>query len=204
MGLFAIFKWKKPVRKKRTQTKRMVQRNKTHIQKFSSDIEAIRNQINTINIILRKHDSDLGEQSTVIKVNTQKLMKLETIVTDYSSVMTNPTIQETNQLKRPVSTFAPASTPEPAMSFVNQKLDISRFSPQEKRILSIFFNNHDMTLSYADIAKTMGKSPNTVKNQMNQINIKADLFNYSVDNDNRKRFRLKKGVAIEKYLNISG
>ena len=40
-----------------------------------------------------------------------------------------------------------------------------------------------MALSYVDIAKYLGKSPNTIKNQVRQINMKSDLFNYTVDNE---------------------
>jgi DNA-binding NarL/FixJ family response regulator len=59
-----------------------------------------------------------------------------------------------------------------------------------------------MALSYKDIGSILGKSANTIKNQMHQILIKADLFERAIDNDMRNRFRLKDGIKIEKYLNI--
>ena len=199
MGLFDIF-FKQKSRKTRTRRKRSNARPRTP--RINSDIEAIKNQIDTINVILQTHDSDLGEQSTIIRAHSNKLTKLETIVASHSSQGFGQAKRETNPFKRPISTTELIPTPEPAAHVQPEKLDISRFSPQEKRILSIFFNNNEMALSYTDIAKSMGKSPNTIKNQMNHINAKAELFNYSVDNDSRKRFRLKQGLRIEKYLNI--
>jgi hypothetical protein len=59
-----------------------------------------------------------------------------------------------------------------------------------------------MALSYRDVGSMLGKSVNTVKNQMHQILIKADLFERLIDNDMRNRFKLKNGIKIEKYLNI--
>jgi len=67
----------------------------------------------------------------------------------------------------------------------------------------VFFQNKDMALSYADVAKYLGKSPNTIKNQMRQVSMKADPFNYTVGDESRKRFKLKDGLKIEKYLGIS-
>ena len=199
MGLFDIF-FKQKSRKTRTRRKQSAPRRRTL--RIDSDIKAIKNQIDTINVILQTHDSDLGEQSTIIRAHSLKLTKLETIVTSYNSDGFGLAKRETNTFKRPISTTERTVTPEPAARFQSEQLDISRFSPQEKRILSIFFGNSDIALSYTDIAKSMGKSPNTIKNQMNHINAKAELFNYSLDNDNKKRFRLKQGLSIEKYLNI--
>ena len=59
-----------------------------------------------------------------------------------------------------------------------------------------------MALSYADIAHSLNKSPHTIKNQMRQINIKADLFDKNIDDENRNRFKIKDGLKIERYLNV--
>ena len=80
---------------------------------------------------------------------------------------------------------------------------MDRFSGQEKRILSVFFENHDMALSYVDIARALGKSHHTIKNQMHQITSRADLFDVAVDHGQRKRFRLKDNVKIEKHLKMN-
>jgi IS30 family transposase len=60
-----------------------------------------------------------------------------------------------------------------------------------------------MALSYTDIARALNKSPYTVKNQMRQMRLKADLFDRTVGDQSRNRFKLKDGLRIEKYLNVS-
>ena len=67
--------------------------------------------------------------------------------------------------------------------------------------MGVFLENRDMSLSYQDIAKSLGKSPHTVKNQMHQINMKTDLFDKTVDPQNRNRFKLKKHLISEAKLN---
>ena len=198
MGLFDIFRRKS----KKTRRRRKQSLPNQGTQRINFNLHDLRSQIDSINTILQEHDSDLGEQSTIIKEHSCKLAKLENILTSHSPEELGRANRRPNTFRRPTSTTDWAQTPEPATQVQAEKLDISRFSPQEKRILSIFFGNNDMAFSYADIAQAMGKSPNTIKNQMNHINAKAELFNYSLDNDNRKRFRLKQGLRIEKYLNI--
>ena len=149
---------------------------------------------------MKKHDEEITENSILLEKHVSRIEKLEELV---AKQPTNSTISGINLANRPISTTEPVSTPQLKGQFESQKLDISRFSPQEKRILSVFFQNQDMALSYADIAQYLSKSPNTIKNQVRQINMKADLFNYTVDNDSRKRYKLKDGLKIEKYLNIN-
>ena len=57
-----------------------------------------------------------------------------------------------------------------------------------------------MQLSYADIAQSVGKSPHTVKNQLRQIRMKADIFTQSIAAEGRKRFQLKDSLQIQNYL----
>ncbi len=96
----------------------------------------------------------------------------------------------------------PLIVTKPSTIDSTNKFDINRFSEQEKRILAVFFQNQQMALSYVDIARTLNKSPHTVKNQMRQMRLKADLFDRTVDNDSRNRFKLKDGLRVEKYLNV--
>ena len=60
-----------------------------------------------------------------------------------------------------------------------------------------------MRLSYADVARALNKSPYTIKNQMNRMRLKADLFDRTIGDQSRNRFKLKDGVRIEKYLNLA-
>ena len=191
ISFFNLFKKK---RKRRTKPAR---REKTSpsskYAKFKSDLENIRSQITNINIILQKHDNDLDESSFVLKKHIKKFEKLEELIV-------NRPINQPAQRFKSVDQFA--KSPNLGAHTKPHKFEISGFSHQERRILSAFFQNKDMSLSYVDIARFLGKSPHTVKNQMRQINMKADLFNFSVGNDNRKRYRLKDGLKIEKYFNI--
>ncbi len=77
---------------------------------------------------------------------------------------------------------------------------MDRFSPQEKKILGVFLSHREMALSYQDVAKTLSKSPHTVKNQMRQIITKSDLFEKAVDDQQKNRFKLKKGLQIKTSL----
>lgn len=83
------------------------------------------------------------------------------------------------------------------------KMDVSHFTPQEKKLLSVFFDNRDMYLSYRDIGKTLGKSSHTVKNQLRQIRMKADLFEQSITDKTRKRFRLKDNLKVQNLLDVN-
>ena len=59
-----------------------------------------------------------------------------------------------------------------------------------------------MALSYKDISRYLQKSPNTIKNQLRQLRMKAEMFNQTVDEGNRNRFRLKDGLRVDKILNL--
>ena len=105
--------------------------------------------------------------------------------------------------------------PQTAMEFVpkmtslaktilpkRDKLQVNSLSRQEQKILTVFFQHPNMALSYADIGAFLKKSSNTIKNQMRQLGIKADLFSKTTDDENRNRFQLKDDLRIEKYLNL--
>jgi hypothetical protein len=59
-----------------------------------------------------------------------------------------------------------------------------------------------MSLSYVDVARSLNKSPYTVKNQIRQMRLKADLFDKMIGDGGANRFKLKDGLRIEKYLNV--
>ncbi len=58
-------------------------------------------------------------------------------------------------------------------------------------------------MSYADVAALLDKSAYTVKNQMNQIRQKADLFDCLIGHQSRHFFKLKDDLKVEKYLELS-
>jgi DNA-binding CsgD family transcriptional regulator len=143
-----------------------------------------------INLLLCKHDQQIGENTFLIRKQKSGLEQLlEVRVTSSPEVAFSPP-------KRPNST----TIPDQSVDHETESFDISKFSTQERKILSVFFEHADMYLSYKDISRMLQKSPNTIKNQMHQIKIKANLFDRSVDSDQRSRFKLKKTIKIEKYL----
>ena len=188
MGLLDFF-----IRRKAKQTKR--RRTKGSHITVRQQITGIEGRIDSINDCLQKHRKDIDENSALLKEHSQKLKNLEDILTNQ---LMGLSLRQTSPTQRPDWTAKPVQS-----NVINScKFDIDRFSNQEKRILSVFFEHQDMALSYRDVGSMLGKSANTVKNQMHQILIKADLFERLIDNDMRNRFRLKDGIKIEKYLNI--
>jgi hypothetical protein len=186
MGFFDLFKKKK---RKKTSARKPKRKNRSLLKQ---DINNLKSQLTAINIILQRHQQDISENIAILKQQSKKIKTLEECVTNQPA--SHP-VESFNQTDRPASTTGPVQS--------NGKFDINRFSNSEKKILSVFFNHKDMALSYRDIAKFLGRSPNTIKNQMHQIKIKAELFDKTVDDQSRNRFRLKDGLKIEKYLNVS-
>ena len=180
MGLFDFFTMRK---RRKPSSKRYPSAQK--------QIHNLKTRFNAVNLVLRKHEKQIYENTTLLTEHSQKLKTLEDILAKPS---TNQPTPSTNLLERPVSTIKPVQTN------VNNKFDIDKFSQQEKKILSVFFNHQDMALSYRDIASTLAKAPNTIKNQIHQILLKADIFEKSIDTGMVNRFKLKNGLKIEKYL----
>lgn len=195
MGLFTIFKKKKRKRRSRNPGSGA----KPAIRKIEADMGDLQAQIGTINIVLKKHDDELSEHTRLISEHTKGLEKLEQMVENAG--ITLP-VKESIPATRPVQRSNPSTVPESTSKLSDQKFDINRFSEQEKRILSVFFQNKGTRLSYVDVARTLNKSAHTVKNQIRQIRQKADLFDRTVGNQCRNLFKLKDDLRIEKYLNV--
>jgi DNA-binding CsgD family transcriptional regulator/uncharacterized coiled-coil protein SlyX len=186
MGLLDFFIKRRPTRRRRSKGCNITGRQQ---------IAGIKGQIDVINSVLKEHRKDIDENAVLLKEHSQKLINLEDILTNQPM---NPPPSQTSPTKQPDWTAKPAQS-----NVTNScKFDIDRFSNQEKRILQIFFQNPQMGLSYMDIASTLGKSAHTIKNQMQQIRLKADLFERSIGEQQRNRFKLKDGLKIEKYLHL--
>jgi len=188
MGILDFF-----IRRKLGTAKR--RRSKSCGTTIKQQIAGIKGQVDSINSVLQKHQNDIDENSALLKEHTQKLTNLEDVLTNQP---TGLSLRQTYPTQRPDWTAKPVQP----NGIHSCKFDINKFSNQEKRILSVFFEHQDMALSYRDVGSMLGKSANTVKNQMHQILIKADLFERIIDNDMRNRFRLKDGMKIEKYINV--
>jgi uncharacterized coiled-coil protein SlyX/DNA-binding CsgD family transcriptional regulator len=187
MGLLDFFIKIKPTRRRRSKGYNITGRQQ---------IADIRGQIDLINSVLKEHRKDIDENAVLLKEHSQKLTNLEDILTNQPI---NPPPSQTSPTKRLDWTAKPVQSNGTNSS----KFDIDRFSNQEKRILQVFFQHPEMPLSYRDVAHALAKSPNTIKNELRQINMKADLFTKNIDADNRNRFKLRDGLKIEKYLNVN-
>ena len=165
-------------------------RVKRDINKLRTDVAAAHSQIDT-------NSQAIAANAKVLQGHTSRLSRLEEIV--IAAPLTEqrqecPTSRPRQSTNRLVATRPPEA--EPAA-----RLDMSSLSQQEKKIIGVFLANRHMALSYLDVAKSLGKSPHTVKNQIRQLNIKASLLDKTVDADNKNRFRLKKQLKIETDLN---
>ena len=183
MGLFDFFTKSKKAKRRKHSSKKHPSSQK--------EIHNLKTRFNAINLVLRKHEKQISENTTLLQEHSQKLKSLEDIL---AKPATNQSMPSTNLIERPVSTIKPVQTN------VSNKFDIDKFSQQEKKIISVFFSHQDMALSYRDIASTLEKAPNTIKNQIHQILLKADIFEKSIDTGMVNRFKLKDGLKIEKYL----
>jgi len=200
MGLFAIFKKKKKRKAKKRRSNSTTPLSSRKFTKLNAEVKNLVSQIGTLNIILQKHDQEIAEQTIIIKKNSEQLKNLEQLV---AQLAVSPIKDQTEPTNRPIVPLPPEQLSVLSQEPLKQKLDINTFSTQEKNILAVFFQNRNMALSYSDIAKALNKSPNTIKNQMRQINTKANLFTKAVDSNNRNRFKLCENLKIEKYLNTN-
>lgn len=200
MKFFHFFK-----KRRNTNTKRKRRSRKSTpvakrlIERIEADVENMQAQIGTINIALKKHDDELLEHGRLISETSQGLQTLEQKVSD---IRVAPAVGQPIATVRPIQIISPSTPANPMISSSMQKFDINRFSEQEKRILAVFFQNKEMCLSYVDIGRALNKSPYTIKNQINRMRLKADLFDRTIGDQSRNRFKLKDSLRIEKYLNI--
>lgn len=173
---------------------------KQSFEKIRVDIDALQARTQTTNALLEQHSKELSEHKDVIEQHSARLSTLEQAV---NWPPANLRLTWDSQGNRPdqASNPTPSSTPGNLQS--PKKLDVDYFSEQEKRILAVFFQNQGMALSYIDIARALNKSPHTIKNQINRMRLKADLLDNTIGEQGRNRFKLKDGLKIERYINIS-
>ena len=143
-------------------------------------------QIGTIHIALHKHDDEVAECKDIALRHERTLVDLEQLVRSPSP---------------PPRPYTDPSTGMTAAASIH-RLDIDRFSEQQKRLLAVFLQNRDRQMSYADVAAVLGKSAYTIKNQMNQIRHKADLFDRVTGPQSRSFFRLKDDLKVERSLDV--
>jgi hypothetical protein len=153
-------------------------------------------QLGTIHLTLHKHDDEIAACRDLNGQHSNTLKQLEELVGNLSAQPDRYCDRSVGaMMAAPVLPVVATATYAPP-----RRLDLDRFSEQQKRLLSAFFQNRDREMSYADLAAVLGKSVCTVKNQMNQIRHKADLFDCAVGPQSRNLFRLKDDLKVEKLL----
>jgi DNA-binding CsgD family transcriptional regulator len=154
-------------------------------------------RVGTIDIAIRRHEDMLTAHEARLQDHAQRFQTLE------QRLATPPTQPMTfHQAGRHAAESSLHLSPLPAHASPAQQFDIERFTEQQKRVLAVFFQNKGRRMSYADVARILGKSAYTVKNHMNQIRQKADLFDCTIGNQSRNLFALKADLRIEKYLKV--
>ena len=200
MGLFDLFRKRKNHRRRRAGSAGTARvKLKETIEKARTDIDRLQAQTQAMGVTVDQHSQQLSEHTRRIEEHSARLSPLEQMV---SRQRADLGLGGTSQAGRSDQASNPASSAAMIAPPSSQKLDVNCFSEQEKRILAVFFQNQGMALSYVDIATAMGKSPHTIKNQIGQMRLKADLFDRTVGDESRNRFKLKEGLRIEKYLNV--
>jgi len=201
MGFFDLFRKKrKPLSRRRKPSRTSVTKLRQAFEKVRVDIDALAAEEQATKSLLEQHSKELSEHKGIIEQHSARLSTLEQAVNWQPA---NPRLTWDSQANRPDQASSPAQAATPSNLQSPQKLDVNYFSAQEKRILAVFFQNQGMALSYVDIARALSRSPYTIKNQIRQIRLKADLFDRTVGDQSRNRFKLKDGLRIEKYLNVS-
>jgi len=165
---------------------------RTHVLKLDAQIE-------TIHLALHHHEDALTQCQSLTDQQGKTLARLENLVDSLSAPV--PVYAD-----RPIRrTWMPSGPPVAAPVGLSpvRHLDVNQFSPEERRLLSVFFQNRGREMSYAEVAALLDKSAYTVKNQMNQIRQKADLFDCLIGRQSRHFFKLKDELKVEKYLELS-
>ena len=197
MGLFDLFRSK---RAKTYVSQEEHRRLAAALCDLRAQVSNLDTQIDTVHLAIRRHENDLAACKDLTDRHEKALTQLEQIV---NSPPAQPAGYTEQFPQHSVGAIAGAANP-PAIDSAPyppaRRLDIDRFSEQQKRLLAVFFQNRDRQMSYADLAAVLGKSAYTVKNQMNLIRHKADLFDCTVGPESRNFFKLKDDLKVEKQL----
>ena len=171
------------------------------------DIKSLQASVTDANAQLTWQYETITEHSRLINEHATRLGDLEEIVSASPAILTAPGSltnrpnQPISRLSEPTNRLVATSRPtKPSLAESLERLDMDSITEQEKRIVAVFLDHRDMSLSYQDLAKALDKSPYTVKNQMRQMNMKNNLFDRIVDCSNRIRFKLKKRLKVEVNL----
>ncbi len=162
-----------------------------------TDIDQLLGRIGTIDITIKRHDDQLTAHEARLQEHGQRLQTLEQKV----AIPAGQPVPTRQAVRRAADNDRFLFT-QPAYASPAQQFDIEQFTEQQKRVLAVFFQNKGRRMSYADVARVLNKSAYTIKNQVNQIRQKADLFDCTIGNQSRNLFALKADLRVEKYLKV--
>jgi len=194
-----FWNWLKSKRSKKTLDPRIAQA----FSRVKRNIKTLNTALADTNTQLARQNSRIAKNSKLTNSNTARLHKLEDIVSAVptsTSLQNNPTNRPNQPTSRPSQPTSRLIATKSPLVESSERLDMDSITEQEKRIIGVFLAHRDMSLSYLDIAKSLDKSPYTVKNQMRQINMKANLFDRMVDSQGKNRFKLRKYLKVEANL----
>lgn len=177
----------------------------------------VRAAFNKIKAENKKRDSKINKifnklsfHYNTLESHSKLIGNLEKQVSDLKETITELKLSQSsrlNTINRPINRLNPINlnTVKDAMMItsnqqIEQKLGLSKFTTQEKKIIASLFEHKGMALSYQDIAKLLDKSPITIKSQINQLKTKTNLIEEQTDTEGKRRFRLKENVRIEGFL----
>jgi len=188
--------WPFDLFQKRAKPKRKSSQSHLEPHRLHARIEKLEAEKKTLHLLLHEHHNTLVEHTRLLENHAKTLDDLVDSPAFSRSKEPAPEPQEAIAFVPKILPKRPAVLPKP------DKLQVNSLTRQEQKILTVFFQHPHMALSYADIGTFLKKSSNTIKNQMRQLGMKADLFSKTTDDENRNRFQLKDDLRIEKYLNL--
>ncbi len=189
MGFFSLFKRKEKIAEVGGEPGHVTIGESIH--QIQGQIVSLHSHLSEIDVTLKTHDGQLVEHATRLQSQGEKLHDLEQRILSAGAQAPRLAARQAMEGDRPAG---PIET--------GRQFDINRFTEQERRILAVFFQNREKLMSYADIGSILGRSPHTMKNAVNHIRIKADIFERTVGNEGRNLFRLRGDLRVEKYLNV--
>jgi len=167
---------------------------KSENQERDTRIDKIYSQLNSHSAKLEDYGKVIQQIQNQVGILDQKIISLQNIgVLDQINRLNEPT----NRLNEPANRLNATNRA------TERPMSLSNLSAQEKRIITALLDHKGISLSYADIAKVLGKSINTVKTQINQLKAKTNLLAEVIDEERKKRYKLKENLRLEQFLSTN-
>jgi DNA-binding CsgD family transcriptional regulator len=159
-------------------------------------LDRLGGRIETIDIAIKGHNDRLDAHERRLDDHARRFQTLE-------KKLATPTVERMTFARPSLGYSDRARIPLPAAhSNRSQQFDIEQFTEQQKHVLACFFQHKGRAMSYADVARLLNKSAYTIKNHVNRIRQKADLFDCTIGPQSRNLFTLKDDLRVEKYLKV--